>query len=147
MKSSTLLICLLLSTAGAIAGGAGASVLILSGQVFLFEPHKALDLAGNAMAGGLFGAFLVFIAMLAIIPVKRLRTDEYSLAYWLARLTSTTGLLIALAGGFGEKEEIFSGHANAVLGRMALIVALSASASLCQYAVAWLGLRYSAFKH
>lgn len=142
MKTSDLLSCLLLSSLGAIAGGAAVGALLLSIQAF-FSNNDAGGLAGNMLAGGTFGAFLLFIAVLVVIPMKNLRTDEALLAYWLARLTNTIGLLVALVVAFGEKEEIFSGHAGEVLGRMMLFVILSTGVSFCQYAAARLHLRAS----
>lgn len=143
MKNSDLLSCLLLSSLGAIAGGAAFGALFWSIQAAFFSQNDALDLTIDMLTGGTFGAFLLFIAVLLVIPMKNLRKDEGLLAYWLARLTNTTGLLVALVVAFGEKEEIFSGHAGEVLGRMILVVILSTIVSICQYAAARLHLRAS----
>lgn len=143
MKTSDLLSCLLLSSLGAIAGGAAVGALLWSIQAVFFSQNDAGGLVSNMLSGGTFGAFLLFIAVLVVIPMKNLRTDEALLAYWLARLTNTIGLLVALVVAFGEKEEIFSGHAGEVLGRMMLFVILSTGVSFCQYAAARLHLRAS----
>lgn len=135
MSRGTMLLVCAVSLIGAVLGGAGSAVAIWWGHVMLFAPERALDVAGNAFAGGIFGGVLCIAAMIILSFSKNLRKDAGTAILWLARLTLSIGLLLTLAIAWEARAEIFA-HTSEALGLSSLMLVMSLAASITQWNLA-----------